>query len=284
VIADSSLANLTMGPIRSGPTALEQLPALMRELGVGRAAVVHDESALQRGAVDIASTTLSDHRIRFATVRAAGDHEAGLGDTLEAVRLLNGGLVISLGGAQTVTLGKTAAAAANNGDLTAHTGGDPLPRAPLPHIAVPTGIWPPEEATDTIGMSPTPPTHRSGVIRDRRLAPTTVIDARLHSHHDPRALDEPMAEALAVAACAATDATRTLDEKARALAAAHALTTHGRQGSRFEVRVALTLAGTSHRDYLLCRRCAAGHHLRDSVVDRPMTPAEACLREALGSR
>lgn len=287
MISGSALSTLATGPIRSGHRAIDQLADIVRERGAGRALVVYDHTATASGAQDLVISALQTRGIRsYAAAADSGDGPDYRG-LMHRLHQLDGALIMTVGDGRTINLGKVIAATANNDTLTDHIGTG-LPRAPLPHIAVPTEPWPPVEVTDVLEVDPSTVPNPASVIRDSRLTPTAVIDGRLHQLRDPQAWAAATELALAVAACAAVDPARSLDEKTRALAAAHALTgraaTPAAHPHQLATRVAISLAGASHTDYLLCHRCAAGHRLLDETTTEPATPAEACLREALIQR
>ena len=282
-----ALSELSTGPVRSGKTVLSAVGDVVRELGCGRAIVIHDESEMTRQALEWLTVSLRKSSIQFRPVEVAipVHTNQSLLDARTELSALLGGLVITIGAPATMSLGKLVAVDATGGRPPSGDLAGALTRQPLPHIAIPTGLWPPAEGTSVLEIDVDGFGFDDKVrFEDSRLRPVAVIDARVHSVHDAERLDTASRQALVVAACAAANPDTPLDQRTWALAAAHALTAPGIATNldaqeRVGLRAAVSLAAASHPDFEICQRCAAGARLwADEDAD---SPAIACLRQAL---
>lgn len=269
------------GSLHVGATVLDQLGAIVRERGVGRAAVAFDSTA--HTATQLATLALGEIQTVPVEIDPHGRTDAQVQLLLEALHRLGGGAVVSIGGARTIAMGKQVAASANNGNLSALIPG-PLPRSPIPHVAVPTETWPPEESKDDIAIEAgSDALHWAARLRDARLLPVAVIDGRLYS--DPGSVaSSTRNRAVAISVCAARDPRRPFEDRARALAAVHMMGPSRAHAlvPALELRAALSLAALSHKDYEECRVCGAGEVLPDLLLSSAApTPVDACLKRAL---
>lgn len=261
---------------------MDELAELVQSSGEGRVFLLYDASARESGALTLVTQALA------AAAMPWRDHEidagAGVADGAVArfaaeLAAYSGGAVISVGLPNTVTFAKAVATVATNPPPLSDYLSRGLHRRPRTHLAIPTGLWPAEEATSVLPLDD-PLDGALPALEDPLLAPVALIDHRLHAGHDPAALREAGRLALAIASCVVTDDTRSLESHTIALAAAHDLADRT-DASAISRRVALTLATAGHPDYPLCRRCRAGTRLLMDATDEPTTPAEICLRQAL---
>lgn len=282
----SMFSTLTRGTLRSGDNSVEQIPEVMHDLANGSAVLVFDERARESGAVDLVENTLleASARHRLTLVGTTGDDRDSIGDIREALRLLDGALIVTVGAGSTIDLGKLAAAAANNEDFRDQSSSHRLARSPLPHIAIPSGWWPPSEVTDMVEVGPAGRVGANPILHDSRLAPVAILDRRVLAKPMPGEVAEAVELARTIAACAAVDPDRTLDEKTRALAAVHNLgddaLVEGPSWDSLRVRVAISLAGASHGNVMTCSRCGGGHHQVEASSAELHTPEAACLQRA----
>ncbi len=283
-----ALAHLTTGPVRSGEAVLDLLGDVAQELGCGRAIVIHDGSETAEQALAWATASLRDRSIQFRPLEVASPVRMtqSLLDARAELSALLGGLVITVGAPATISLGKLVAVDATGGRPPSGDLVGALTRQPLPHIAIPTALWPPAESTSVLNLAMDGTEGRPAKVRvqDPRLCPLALVDGRVHQVHDDERVSAVTRQALVVAACAASNVDTPLDQCAWALAAAHALTASSVRADieadeRCGIRAAISLAAASHPDFELCPRCVAG--VRLWLDDDADSPAAACLRQAL---
>ena len=270
---DPSTEDTKFAVVHAGPSAIEDLPGLVRNLGHGRAFVLFDRegdptvrsyvecafdaAAMQVRVVEIGSNALEVGEVQQVAAELA--HFAGAA-------------LVTVGSSEIIAAGKAIAALATNWRWDP---GQSLPLKPRAHIAVPVGMGLAEESTslavvDARGLQ---------TIDDDRVAALSVIDDRLFDPDDPT-IQRYKVLAVALAACTVLDDSASLREHTLALAAVHHLT--GPNLRAVDVRHALALAAAGHRRWPLCRRCQSGTVLSTGAFeDASHSPAHLCLQQAV---
>ena len=264
------------GVVHAGPTAINDLPELIRRRGEGRALVIIDgwtaadahryvEAVIDNSRIPTqvvsASNTIATQRVRL--------------ELAERLSTYAGGALISVGSTEIIAAGKALAALATNGPKLTNRGGSTLRVAPRTHIAVPIGLGPAEERISVLTINDG---SEQTVVDDRLLA-LAVIDERLFPHQDPN-VDYYRNRAIALAVCTVTDDAKPLRDQTLALSAAHILVKSDLRPA--DVRLALTYATASHPCYPLCARCKGGTIVTTAVSGRGQaSPPQLCLQQAL---
>jgi iron-containing alcohol dehydrogenase-like protein len=268
---DSSTHDTKLGVLHAGPTAIDQLPELVRAMGQGRALVLvaADTDGEARTYVERA---LADASMPARVVEIS-DGPGRDGEVDGIARILAqfaGGGLVSVGDSALIATGKAVATLASN--PLRRPGQQPRTR-PRAHIAVPTALGPAEEATSMVTLGPYAET-----FEDDRLLALAVVDERVFPETDPDT-EHFKRLAVALAACTVIDDTATLRDSTLALSAVHHLV--GADTRPVEVRQALTLATAGHPRWPSCPRCKAGTVLPATVLDGPSSPAQTCLQQAV---
>jgi hypothetical protein len=263
-----------LGVVHAGPTAIDDLPDLVRAAGQGRVLILADaggqaaahtfvEPALARAHMPVTAVELSAAKAgRRRDIERAAD----------GLATLSGAALVTVGDSALIAAGKTVAALATN----PRKGGQAaLMLPPRVHLVVPTALGPAEEATHLVTIDE----HAEPVV-DQRVGALSVIDDRLFPSTDPDAGRYKLL-AVALAACTITNEVAALRDSTLALSAVHRLVDP--QLRPVDVRQALTLAAAGHPEWPLCRRCQGGTVLPTAILDdhTAHSPARMCLQEAV---
>jgi len=268
---DSSTHDTKLGVLHAGPTAIDQLPELIRAEGPSRALILVDATTDGQARIYV-ERAMADAAMPARVVAIPGGAERAV-EVDEVARTLAhfaGGGLVSVGDSALIATGKAVAMMASNSSR--RPGQQPRIR-PRVHIAVPTALGPAEEATAVVTLGPYAET-----IDDDRVRALAVLDERVFAETDSEA-ERYKRLAVALAACTVIDDTATLRDSTLALSAVHHLV--AAQTRPVAVRQALTLATAGHRRWPSCARCKAGTVLPATVLDDSSSPAQTCLQQAV---
>jgi len=268
---DSSTHDTKLGVLHAGPTAIDHLPELVRDMGQSRALILVDASTGGEARAHV-ERALSEASMPARVVEMAGglDRDGDVDGVARVLAQFAGGALVSVGDSALIATGKAVALLASN--PLRRPGQQPQTR-PRAHIAVPTALGLAEEATSVVTLGPYAET-----FEDDGLLAVAVIDERVFPESDPET-GHFKRLAVALAACTVIDDTATLRDSTLALSAVHHLV--GAQTRPVEVRQALTLATAGHRRGPSCPRCKGGTVLPAAALDDPGSPAQTCLQQAV---